>query len=206
MTIHGIGFTNRRQQLVDNKSISLLQAAIDEPLHIATYDPKWSEMFQHEKARLLRVFSADLVKIEHVGSTAVPGLDSKPIIDMLGGVRTMEVAQALLAPLREYGYVTPPECNSLLVDRRWLMRHAGGHRTHHLHLVVINEQGWNQTIKFRDALIADSKVAKKYQELKYCLVSMGKDRTEYIKAKTTFIDKVLQNYSSSLKRERKAPR
>ena len=141
------------------------------------------------------MFSADILEIEHIGSTAVPGLAAKPIIDMMGAVRSMEVADKLLGPLREFGYVTPPECNANLPERRWLMRHANGHRTHHLHLIRLSTDGWRRTLKFRDILRSDPSAAQAYKELKLQLAkSVGDDRDKYIQGKTAFIEDLLKKF------------
>jgi GrpB-like predicted nucleotidyltransferase (UPF0157 family) len=113
-----------------------LQLAIHESVQIISYDPGWPEKYELEKDRLLSLFPEAFLAIEHIGSTAVPQMAAKPIIDLLGGVRSIAEADLLLPALYENGYTTSVEFNASLGDRRWLMRHAGGHRTHHLHLVI----------------------------------------------------------------------
>lgn len=170
--------------------------AIDEPLTISDYDPEWPEKFRKEKARLLQIFSSSFIDIEHIGSTAIPGLGAKPVIDMMAGLKSISLADGLLGPLRGYGYATPANCNDGLTDRRWLLRHAGGHRTHHLHLLVHNSDAWKRQIQFRNALIADSKLAKRYEKLKRDLVTItDNNRTAYIEAKGEFVEMVLKGGS-----------
>jgi GrpB-like predicted nucleotidyltransferase (UPF0157 family) len=123
-----------------------LQAAINEPVVLQAYDAHWPGMFEAERGRLLPLFSNAFIAIEHIGSTAVPGLAAKPVIDILGGVASMEAAKALVAPLCKQGYATSAEFNATLADRQWLMRWADGHRTHHLHLVVHGGPVWTQRI------------------------------------------------------------
>lgn len=145
---------------------------------------------------MLGIFSAALLEIQHIGSTAVPGLASKPIIDIMAAVQSMNVADRLLGPLREFGYVTPPECNANLHERRWLMRHAKGHRTHHLHLVRLSSEGWQRTIKFRDVLRSKPAAAQEYMLLKLELArTVGADRVKYIQGKTAFIEELLSRSS-----------
>lgn len=185
----------RRCLLALVRNDPFLESAINEPLCLHPYDPSWPRKFLKEKTRLLKIFARDIVQIEHIGSTAVPGLSAKPIIDMMAGMRSMEDADYLLAPLRDYGYVTPPECNAGLVDRRWLMRHSSARRTHHLHLVVLGGLGWRRTLRFRDLLRAHPDAAAQYEELKMRLVRVaGSDRTGYALAKTEFIEDLLQKY------------
>lgn len=173
-----------------------LQSAIKEDLHLVPYDSSWPQKFINEKNRLLSIFKSDIAAIEHIGSTAVPGLDAKPIIDMMAAVKSMKVADKLLVPLRDFGYVTPDDCNANLLERRWLMRHHGGHRTYHLHLVEVASEGWNRTLKFRDALRANAKLAQSYTQLKLRLIrSGGSDRDKYIQGKTSFVEDALRNFS-----------
>ena len=165
----------------------LLQQAIHEPVEIAPYDSSWPEQFELEKSRLVLLFP-ELIEIQHIGSTAVPGLSAKPIIDLMAIVASMPVTDELLPKLCENGYVTSAEFNATLDDRRWLMRHAGGRRTHHLHLVLPNSEHWSSTIGFRDRLRADAQLAAEYAALKKMLSStMGSDREAYTAAKSRFI-------------------
>lgn len=139
-----------------------------------------------------------MLEVEHIGSTAVPGMASKPIIDIMAGVKSMAVAESLLVPLRDFGYVTPTDCNEGLLDRRWLMRQTGGQRTHHLHLVVLGGEGWCRTVKFRDLLRNHPNAAKRYESMKTQLLEITEaDRTKYAQAKTIIIEELLQEYGQS---------
>jgi GrpB-like predicted nucleotidyltransferase (UPF0157 family) len=103
---------------------------------IVPANPQWPRLFEEEKARLLLALPGRFIAIEHFGSTAVAGLDGKPIIDMLGGVHSMQAADALLDDLCREGWDTSPEFNATLPDRRFLLRWPQSFRTHHLHLVI----------------------------------------------------------------------
>ncbi len=174
---------------------TFMNEAIHEDIKICPYDLSWPKKFKKEKARLLSIFSASLSEIQHIGSTAVPGLDAKPIIDMMAAVSSMKVADSLLKPLRQFGYVTPPDCNLYLHDRRWLLRHRAGHRTHHLHLLLHSSEGWRRTIAFRDTLREHPHLAKAYLAIKVELArTSGSDRNKYIKGKTEFIEELLKKY------------
>jgi GrpB-like predicted nucleotidyltransferase (UPF0157 family) len=123
-------------------------------------------MFTTERARLESLFPDAFIDIQHFGSTAVPGLTAKPIIDILAGVESMAVADALIEPLCQTGYTTSAEFNATLSDRRWLMKWADGHRTHHLHIVVHGGDEWRRRVAFRDALRSNNKLAEHYGLLK----------------------------------------
>lgn len=161
--------------------------AIHEEIRLAPYDDRWPLQFADERERLRTRF-AHVSKIEHVGSTAVPGLQAKPIIDILAGVESMAVADRLFEPLLAHGYTTSREFNATLADRRWFMRSANGRRTHHLHVVVAGDPTWTQWLRFRDVLRADGVLAQQYGALKAELAAKYRhDREAYTHAKSEFV-------------------
>ena len=158
---------------------------------IAKADPAWPQLFAQERARLLAAFGSQFLAVEHFGSTAIPHLDAKPIVDILGGVVSMQAADALLEPLCQFGYDTSPEFNATLSDRRFLLRWPEGVRTHHLHLVVYEGAQWKQRLRFRDRLRADAALTQQYQDLKYDLAAkFWNDREAYTAAKAEFVARV----------------
>ncbi len=170
---------------------SLAQAIVEE-VNISAYDSQWDTQFVAERDRLLKLLPGRFDAIEHIGSTAVPGLSAKPIIDILAGVSALNEADALLKPLCDHGYETSAEFNATLPDRRWLMRHALGRRTHHLHLVVFGGESWIRHLRFRDVLRSDSTIMARYEHLKQELAKMHRhDREAYTVAKNVFIGEVL---------------
>jgi GrpB-like predicted nucleotidyltransferase (UPF0157 family) len=169
-----------------------LARAIVEEVCIVAHDSRWAAQFVEERDRLLELLPGRFVAIEHIGSTAVPGLAAKPIIDILGGVTLLSEADALLDPLCAHGYETSAEFNGTLSDRRWLMRHAQGRRTHHLHLVVYGGESWIRHLQFRDVLRADAAIAARYERLKRDLAGQHRhDREAYTDAKAAFIKEVV---------------
>lgn len=170
---------------------SLAQAIVEE-VRISEHDSRWAAQFVEERDQLLDILPGRFAAIEHIGSTSVPGLSAKPIIDILAGVSALSEADALLVPLCMHGYETSAEFNATLPDRRWLMRHAFGRRTHHLHLVVFGGEQWIRHLQFRDLMRADSAIAARYGRLKQELAERHRhDREAYSLAKTAFIDAVL---------------
>lgn len=169
-----------------------LTRAIAEEVCLVAYDSRWVAQFIEERDRLFGLLPSRFVAIEHIGSTAVPGLAAKPIIDILAGVSRMSEADALLGPLCAHGYETSAEFNATLPDRRWLMRHARGRRTHHLHHVVFGGEPWIRRLQFRDVLRADAAIATRSQRLKRGLAEQYReDREAYTDAKTAFIRDIL---------------
>ncbi|WP_096671137.1 GrpB family protein [Polaromonas sp. AET17H-212] len=166
-----------------------LHAAIHEEVALQAYDKRWPTRFVAERDRLLALFPLIFVDIEHIGSTAVPGLVAKPIVDLLAGVETMAMARSLTKPLREAGYTTSAEFNATLTDRQWFMRWADGRRTHHLHIAVQGGPAWTRHLRFRDALRASPVLAARYAALKAELaVRHPTDREAYTNAKTAFVN------------------
>lgn len=176
-----------------NDQESLL-AAIHENVQLQDYDASWPETFILERDRLLSLFPGAFVDIQHIGSTAVPGLSAKPIIDILASVDSMRTAEALAEPLCLSGYTTSAEFNATLTNRKWFMRWADGHRTHHLHVVVHGAEPWNERLRFRDALRTRPEVAVRYAALKTKLAAQHTtDREAYTDAKKEFVRSVSQD-------------
>ena len=165
-----------------------LHAAIYENVKLHDYDPSWPVAFLAERERLISLLPTQFVELQHIGSTAIPGLKAKPIIDILAGVRTMAVAEALTEPLCRSGYTTSTEFNETLGDRKWFMRWANGHRTHHLHVVVHGAEPWTERMRFRDALRQQPELAVRYAVLKSQLAEThATDREAYTDAKAEFV-------------------
>lgn len=170
-----------------------LERAIHEEVALVPYDPQWPSHFVAERERLLSLFPSQLLDVQHFGSTAIPGMPAKPIIDILAGVESMGVAESLVEPLVRSSYTTSAEFNATLTDRRWLMRWAGGRRTHHLHIVVLGGTEWRRRLCFRDVLRSDSELAHRYALLKQELaVQHGADREAYTHAKSAFVLSVVK--------------
>jgi GrpB-like predicted nucleotidyltransferase (UPF0157 family) len=171
-----------------------LQQAIVEPVALVPPDPAWPDMFADERQRLLDALPGRFIAIEHFGSTAVPGLLAKPVIDMLAGLATIDEAESLLGPLIALGYHYPAAFNATLPDRRWLMRQHRGRRTHHLHLVRYGDAGWGRELRFRDVLRCDPGIAAQYARRKCELAAAhANDRERYTAAKGEFIKGVLRH-------------
>ena len=165
-----------------------LHAAIHEDVALHPYEATWPQAFEAERSRLLTLFPGDFVEIEHIGSTAVPGLKAKPVIDLLAGVQSINDAESLALPLSQAGYATSAAFNASLSDRKWFMRWANGHRTHHLHLVVHGGPAWHERLAFRNALRSRPELAAEYVALKTQLATAHpNDREAYTMAKTGFI-------------------
>ena len=156
---------------------------------VVPYDPEWPRRFEEERALLERALAPWLAGgIHHIGSTAIPGIAAKPMIDMMAGVRDLEEARAAFEPLFQLGYVETPH----RPRTHHFSKPADDPRTHHLHLVVPGSQAWREELTFRDALRAEPETARAYEELKRRLADEhSSDREAYTVAKTEFVLGVL---------------
>jgi GrpB-like predicted nucleotidyltransferase (UPF0157 family) len=154
------------------------------PVEIVEYDAAWPAAFAAERERLAPLL-ADGVRLHHFGSTAVPGLAAKPVIDMIALVEDFDAPIAAL--VRQGGYQYPRAFNATLKHRRFLCHPSAAHRTHHLHLV--DERGeLDRRLRFRDRLRSDRALADEYVALKRGLAERYRtDREAYTEAKGGFI-------------------
>ena len=159
------------------------------PVEIVAYDPAWSAKFEEEAAILRHRLAPWLAgSIEYIGSTAVPGLAAKPLIDIMAGVQTLEASRPAIAAATELGYCYWPYQAH---REHWFCKPSAAHRTHHLHLVPIASPHWLRVIAFRDYLRRYPETARDYAALKQRLaVEHRLDREAYTEAKRPFIDRI----------------
>lgn len=170
-----------------------IRRVVAENVAVVPYDPRWPEMFEKERDHLLTCLPDDLVRrIEHFGSTAVPGLSAKPVVDILVEVTSLEETQKRITPVLEaqgYDYFWRPSFgDSTPPFYAWFIkRDENGNRTHHIHMVEANSELWDRLL-FRDYLMDHPNVARDYGELKTKLSQRhDEDRVAYTEAKTDFI-------------------
>lgn len=175
-----------------------IQRLIHEDVSVVPYNPGWPEMFRREKEHLLSCLPNELIRrIEHFGSTAVPNLAAKPIVDMLVEVTCLDETRRKIAPLLEaqgYDYVWRPTAGDDTPPfYAWFIkRDAQGKRTHHIHMLERDFPHWDRLL-FRDFLIEHPSVAQEYQALKLRLVAaFPDDRVAYTRGKTEFVVKVTE--------------
>ena len=156
------------------------------PIEIVDYDPEWPSRFEAERERLQRLLPD--TEIHHIGSTAVPDMPAKPVIDLMALVDDLDAPIAAL--VEQGGYDFPEEFNAALGHRRWLCRPSAAYRTHHLHLV--DEQAeLDRHLRFRDRLRADPGLRAEYAGLKRGLARAHRDdREAYSEAKSASVRRV----------------
>jgi GrpB-like predicted nucleotidyltransferase (UPF0157 family) len=161
-----------------------------ESIHLVAYDPQWPVRFERERVLLQDAIGPWIAGgIHHAGSTAVPGLDAKPIIDILVGVEDLAVSRACFEPLAGLEYLHAPYRSE---EMHWFCKPDPGQRTHHLHLVPTDSSRFRDELAFRDRLRVDSEIAKEYAALKRRLADrFSRNREAYTDAKADFIDRVL---------------
>jgi GrpB-like predicted nucleotidyltransferase (UPF0157 family) len=159
---------------------------MEEPIRVVPYDPQWPERFERERALLAEAIGPWAVGgVHHVGSTAVPGLDAKPTIDVLVGVEDLASARGCFESLAELGYLYAPYRPE---EMHWFCKPSPSRREFHLHLVPVDSSRFQDELAFRDRLRADPKLAREYAELKRSLAArFPRDREFYTKAKGEFI-------------------
>jgi GrpB-like predicted nucleotidyltransferase (UPF0157 family) len=163
-------------------------------IEIVDYDPRWPTMFDEEAALLRAVLHADLIMgIEHFGSTAIPGMAAKPIIDILVAVRSLAAARdTVVEPLQRLGYVF--WADNPKTDRMFFVKGMppyGARRTHHVHITEPAGEMWLRLI-FRDYLKAHPVEAARYERLKRDLaIRHHTDREAYTEAKAAFVEEIV---------------
>jgi GrpB-like predicted nucleotidyltransferase (UPF0157 family) len=160
------------------------------PVRVVPYDPSWPSLFDRERAMLERPLAPWLTgPIEHIGSTAVPGLAAKPVIDIMVAVESLAASRAAFRAVSELGYVHFPYRPDVM---HWFCKPSPSLRTHHLHLVPFRSPLWMERLAFRDHLRRDPETARQYGELKQRLaVRYELDREAYTDAKEPFIRAVV---------------
>lgn len=156
---------------------------------ISDYDPEWPGMFDAARAELLRAVGPWVLDVEHIGSTAVPGLAAKAVIDILVGVRTLAEADVhCIAPVVALGYEYVQRFEAEMPYRRYFRRPAADARLkHQIHLVEKDRPFWERHLLFRDYLRAHPPSARDYERLKRKLAPQFDDVNDYAEAKTDFI-------------------
>ncbi|MEK8030516.1 GrpB family protein [Ideonella sp. DXS29W] len=164
---------------------------------VVPYDVEWPARFESERQWLQPLLAPWLTgDIEHIGSTSVPGLAAKPVIDMMAPVASLKDARPAIVAASEAGYLHHPYRADVM---HWFCKPSPHVRTHHLHLVPRDSPLWRERLAFRDALRADPNLAQQYAALKMQLAAQFRtDREAYTVAKGPFVQSVLSTVLPSL--------
>jgi len=160
---------------------------------IAPHQDEWRQLFLEEKRRLLEAIGGYVLDIPHVGSTSIPGMPAKPIIDIGVAVANFEEAVVCIEPIEQLGYVYRGENG--IPRRHYFVRRCMQrlYNTHHIHMNEINSRDWENHILFRYYLIEHLDLKQEYAALKMRLAEQfPRDRDGYLEGKGPFIEGVLQ--------------
>lgn len=169
------------------------------PVVLVPYDPRWPRLYEEEKARILGAIGEHVLAVEHIGSTAVPGLGAKPILDIMVAVRNLaKDFPACIEPLRAIGYEFVPRSD--FFESRFCCLGAWGASDRHLHITELNSTFWREKLLFRDYLRAHPRAARDYLHLKRTLAARySSNRPAYTEAKASFIQQVIQRANGGLR-------
>ncbi|WP_326925955.1 GrpB family protein [Bacillus haynesii] len=153
--------------------------------------PSGRTNFETEKQRLTDVLGKKVLAIEHIGSTSVPGLAAKPVLDLMAGVNSLSEASAWIEPLQQLGY--EHVFHEGFPARRFFRKGMWRAGTHHLHVYVFQSEEWKNQLRFRNYLRKHSVERQEYETLKKTLARrFPYDRTSYTKGKESFITAVIE--------------
>jgi GrpB-like predicted nucleotidyltransferase (UPF0157 family) len=162
-------------------------------IEIHLYDAQWPRRFQKEAARIAWALGDQVIRIEHIGSTAVPGIAAKPVIDIMVGLDSLDDGSGLIAPLAELGYAhwyEDPARGERLYFVRW-SDETRATRLSHIHAAPVGGVLWKEVLLFRDRLRADPILAAEYESLKQALAERhSDDRDAYTAAKSDFVRRI----------------
>jgi len=162
-------------------------------VRLVPYTPEWVRLFDEERRQLQDAVGEHVLDIQHIGSTAIPGMIAKPLLDIAIAVADFEAARVCVEPIAALGYEYRGEGG--IPRRHYFVK--GEPRTHHVHMVEIGSQDWRQCLLFRDHLIRHPEAARQYAELKRLLAAEHRtDRAHYQAGKAAFVERILERASA----------
>jgi NAD-dependent deacetylase len=199
-----VAVINRTPTWVDGRAALTLDGSAGQVLHatlaqlrpprapvvIAEYDPEWPRVYGEEAARIRNALGDIVVEIEHMGSTAVPRLAGKPVIDISVGLRSLDLGEGRITAMEALGYEYLGEFG---LPGRLYFRKTRAARTHHVHAVEWDGEHWHRHRAFRDYLRAHPDEARRYAEAKRRLAAeVGHDWYEYVERKNAVADEIFE--------------
>lgn len=158
-------------------------------VRLVSYSPAWHILFEREKKTLLITLHGIVLKIEHIGSTSIPDMEAKPIIDIAAALPSLDAVVKCIQPLAAAGYEYKGEYG--LSGRHFFAK--GSPHTHYLHVVTLESDYWTDWLTFRDFVTAHKEIADEYSVLKRNLAKVYQsDRDAYTRAKSEFISRIVR--------------
>jgi len=168
---------------------------------LVRYNPNWWQRFKCEEKKIRKVFGRDALEIQHVGSTAIPGILAKPIIDIALIVPSFQKAKLYEKRLKEIGYKIKK--NDTRKERLFFTKGPEKKRTHYLHIGEIGSNYAEDMILFRNYLRKHKDTAKEYSELKENLAKRYQDKREIYTVRKTELIKKIVNKMKKIRRTKK---
>ena len=157
-------------------------------IEVVSYNSNWKGMYKEESKKIKNVFSDIIIDIHHIGSTAIPGIKAKPVIDILVEVKNIEGVDQYNHKMKELGYEAMGEYG---IPKRRFFRKGENNRTHHIHIFQVGNEEIKRHINFKEYLIAHPDKAREYSKLKEKLANKYTYNVEnYTNGKSDFIKEI----------------
>jgi len=164
---------------------------------LRTHNPQWEELFKQEKELISSAIADFLIDIQHIGSTAIPNIVAKPIIDIAVAIDSLDNIEKIIPSLENISFIYRGEQG--IPDRHLFVKGGENVRTHHLHVMQKGHYEWDKHILFRDYLKKHPNDAKQYSELKQKLfLKYGNDREKYTEGKSEVIQNIIEKAKKKL--------
>ena len=158
------------------------------------HEKQWGQEFQKEKKLLEGIFGADIIEIQHIGSTAISGIAAKPILDIALRRGHLNLSQEIVFLLARHNYTIRPARFFNPQTHLVFAKLTRGKVTHLLHMLHVSDTQWFEYLNFRDRLNSVSQLRRDYEDLKIKLsLEYSQDRETYTEGKAEFIERVLRS-------------
>jgi GrpB-like predicted nucleotidyltransferase (UPF0157 family) len=157
-------------------------------VEVVSYNSNWKEMYKEESEKIKNILSDIIIDIHHIGSTAIPEIKAKPVIDILVEVKDIETVDRYNHKMEEFGYEVMGEYG---IPKRRFFKKGGNKRTHHIHIFQVGNEEIERHINFKEYLIAHQDKAREYSKLKEELINKySYDIESYTRGKNDFIKEI----------------
>ncbi|QDQ01964.1 GrpB family protein [Lysinibacillus fusiformis] len=156
-------------------------------VRLTAYSAKWKLMFEQEVQLLRTIFGDEIISFEHFGSTSIPGMKAKPVIDMMGIINDIEKVDTYNEQMKFLGYEVVGDWG---IEGRRLFRKGGDNRTHHIHFYQFDNPQIERHLAFREYLLAHPDEAKRYSQFKEELANKYYLTRDYSPAKKAFVSEM----------------
>lgn len=175
------------ENYTEERNVGLAPNKVD----LYEYRSEWKTDYLQEEERLKEIFEGYYVDIQHVGSTSIPGMCAKPIIDIVVGLIRLGDGERFIATMEKFGYHYKGHTG--ISNRYFFSKGRVDYRTHHIHLVQYKDENWMNQIVFRDYLKNHPKSVEEYTRIKCDLqVKYMNDREMYTNLKSRFIREIIE--------------